>query len=56
MSESRRLSVVIPVYNEASWIGPTLDWLLAYLRSRGKFFEVLVVDDGWTNCRGRRAS
>ena len=46
MSKSRRLSVVIPAYNEASRIGPTLDVLLAYLRSRGKFFEVLVVDDG----------
>ena len=46
MSESRPLSVVIPAYNEASRIGPTLDALLAYLRSRGKFFEILVVDDG----------
>jgi len=46
MSESPRLSVVIPAYNEATRIGPTLDRVLAYIRSRGEPFEVLVVDDG----------
>ena len=46
MSESARLSVVIPAYNEATRIGPTLDRVLAYMRSRGEPFEVLVVDDG----------
>ena len=46
MSESPRLSVVIPAYNEATRIGPTLDRVLAYMTSRGESFEVLVVDDG----------
>ncbi len=46
MSESPRLSVLIPAYNEASRIGPTLDRVLEYMRSRGESFEVLVVDDG----------
>jgi len=40
------LSVVIPAYNEAERLPDSLDRLLAYLRSRGKDFELLVVDDG----------
>ncbi len=40
------LSVVIPAYNEAKRIDPTLDRLLEYLRSREATFEILVVDDG----------
>lgn len=39
------LSVVIPVYNEESRIGQTLEGILAYLKNRC-FFEVVVVDNG----------
>lgn len=41
-----RTSVVIPAYNEASRIPPTLDRLLEFFRSGQKSFEILVVDDG----------
>ncbi len=44
------LSVVIPAYNEAGRLPAALDRLLAYFRSRGEEFEVLVVDDGSRDC------
>ncbi len=40
------LSVVIPAYNEEQRIGSTLERISVYLRSRGRSFEILVVDDG----------
>lgn len=40
------LSVVIPAYNEERRLGPSLERIFAYLKSRKKPFEVLVVDDG----------
>jgi dolichyl-phosphate beta-glucosyltransferase len=40
------MSVVIPAYNEAVRIVPTLHRILEYLRGRTESFEVLVVDDG----------
>ena len=41
------LSIVIPAYNEERRLPPTLDRLLAYLRSEGfSDWELLVVDDG----------
>ena len=40
------LSVVIPVYNEESRIGRTLEESLAYLRKKRVLAEILVVDDG----------
>jgi dolichyl-phosphate beta-glucosyltransferase len=40
------LSIVIPAYNEVVRIRPTLDKLLDYFRSRGRSFEIIVVDDG----------
>jgi dolichyl-phosphate beta-glucosyltransferase len=46
MSARPHLSIVIPAYNEAARIGSTLDRVLAYMRSRGRPFEILVVDDG----------
>lgn len=46
---SPALSVVIPAYNEASRLGPTLDRVTEYLRGRGGESEVLVVDDGSTD-------
>lgn len=55
------LSVVIPAYNEARRLGPTLDRVTEYLRARrdreagreGEH-EVLVVDDGSTDDTAQR--
>ena len=38
--------MVIPAYNEAGRIGPSLRRALDYLKRRGLAYEVLVVDDG----------
>lgn len=43
------LSVVIPAYNEALRLGPTLQRVVSYLGQRGESYEVLVVDDGSTD-------
>jgi dolichyl-phosphate beta-glucosyltransferase len=43
---SVRLSLVIPAYNEASRIGPTLERVRKYFSSRDYPFEVIVVSDG----------
>jgi len=43
---SVQLSVVIPAYDEARRLGPSLDRVTAYLRERGLEHEILVVDDG----------
>ena len=43
---SAELSVVLPAFNEAQRLGPSLERVLAYLEGRGVPFEVLVVDDG----------
>ena len=40
------LSVVIPAYNEAARLTPTLQATVDYLDGRGLPFEILVVDDG----------
>jgi dolichyl-phosphate beta-glucosyltransferase len=40
------LSVVIPAYNEAQRIGPTLQQIGAYVRQRGLACEIIVVNDG----------
>lgn len=40
------LSIVIPAYNEAQRIEPSLERIREYLASRGEPIEVLVVDDG----------
>lgn len=40
------LSVVIPAYNEADRLGPTLLRVLEYLRAEGLDGELIVVDDG----------
>jgi dolichyl-phosphate beta-glucosyltransferase len=40
------LSVVIPAYNEAARLPPTLRRVSDYLRSQGRPFELVVVDDG----------
>jgi len=41
-----QLSIVIPAYNEAGRIGPTLDAVLACFRETCIVLEVIVVDDG----------
>ncbi len=43
------LSVVVPVYNEASRIPATLRQVLEYLKQRPENCEVVVVDDGSTD-------
>lgn len=40
------LSIVIPAYNEAQRIVPSLERIREYLATRGEPVEVLVVDDG----------
>jgi dolichyl-phosphate beta-glucosyltransferase len=40
------LSLVIPAYNEAQRIGPTLERVRAYLARQDYAFEIIVVDDG----------
>ena len=46
VKEGRRLSIVIPAYNEAERIGPTLDHVLGWAAEHHPGTEVLVVDDG----------
>ena len=40
------LSLVIPAYNEAGRLGPSLEAILAYLAQRPFAAEIIVVDDG----------
>jgi dolichyl-phosphate beta-glucosyltransferase len=41
-----RLSLIIPSYNSAAFIGDTLANASAYLEQRGESYELIVVDDG----------
>jgi dolichyl-phosphate beta-glucosyltransferase len=41
-----KLSVVVPAFNEARRILPSLDRIFSYLDAQGLEYEVLVVDDG----------
>lgn len=41
-----QLSIVVPAFNEAARIGPTLDRLLAFAETLPGGAEILVVDDG----------
>src|SRR5260221_13324949 len=43
------LSIVIPAYNEATRLGPSLRSIVAYLKSKREASEVIVVDDGSTD-------
>lgn len=40
-----KISVIIPAYNEASRIGPTIKRLISYLPNHFEKFEIIVVDD-----------
>lgn len=44
-----RLSVIIPCYNEADRLPPTLEHLQRYFAGQGCDYELLVVDDGSTD-------
>lgn len=44
-----KLSVVVPAYNEAQRLPPSLDTIVAYLQANHPDFEVVVVDDGSTD-------
>ncbi len=46
---SPELSVVIPAFNEAQRIAPSLETVFAYLADRGMSHEVLLADDGSTD-------
>lgn len=50
-----QLSVVVPAYNEAARIGPTLDRLIEFARDLAGGAEILVVDDGSTDGTGEFA-
>lgn len=45
-SDSHKLSLVLPAYNEAQRLGASLHRLAEYLTSRRQRAEVLIVDDG----------
>lgn len=49
MTTQPELSIIIPAYNEAARIAPTLEALSACLSQDGPRFELLVVDDGSTD-------
>jgi len=44
-----RLSIVLPAFNEAARIGPTLDRIREFTRALAGGAEVIVVDDGSTD-------
>jgi dolichyl-phosphate beta-glucosyltransferase len=44
-----KLSIVVPAYNEAQRILPSLEHAFAYLEARALSCEVLIVDDGSTD-------
>jgi dolichyl-phosphate beta-glucosyltransferase len=46
MRSTPALSVIIPAYEEAARIGPTLERVVGYLRAQPRTFELIVVDDG----------
>lgn len=41
-----QLSLIIPAYNSAAFIGETLTSAIAFLEKRGESYELIVVDDG----------
>ena len=49
------LSVIIPAFNEALRLGPTLQRVVDYLDRQGFSYEVLVVDDGSSDATGEVA-
>ena len=45
-TKTPKLSVIIPAFNEARRIGPTLEEAAAHLENRDYGWEIVVVDDG----------
>ena len=48
----REITIVVPAYNEAQRIGPSLDKILAFLPAHFASSEILLVDDGSTDGTG----
>src|SRR5882724_874011 len=46
---SLKLSIIVPAYNEAARLGPSLRTIVDYLKERRDQSEVIVVDDGSTD-------
>ncbi len=46
LNPSHGITIVIPAYNEAKRLGPTLDRVLDFVRQQAWDAEVIVVDDG----------
>ncbi len=46
LNPSHGITIVIPAYNEANRLGPTLDRVLDFVRQQAWDAEVIVVDDG----------
>ena len=44
------LSLVVPAYDEADRLPPSLERIRAYLDGSGEEYEVIVVDDGSSDC------
>jgi dolichyl-phosphate beta-glucosyltransferase len=40
------LSIIIPAYNEEKRIGPTLDKIHSFLKTKDYLYEIVIVDDG----------
>jgi dolichyl-phosphate beta-glucosyltransferase len=49
LSPFRSISIVIPAYNEAERLGPTLDCVVSFAETSGWNAEIIVVDDGSTD-------
>lgn len=47
-----KISVVVPAYNEANRIPPSLDRIVRYMQERHSDYEIIVVDDGSTDGTG----
>src|SRR5688572_20231185 len=46
MNQPIELSIIVPAYNEAERILPTLERMVEYLMSQNHVTEIIVVDDG----------
>jgi len=46
MEIEKSISIVIPAYNEAERIGPTIKTINDYFSQKTRSFEILVIDDG----------